>query len=215
MKKSIQPLSSRTITRVSLYYQFLIKKTDKKYISSKELADYLGITPAIVRKDLALFGQFGTPRVGYNIKNLCDALEHVLGLKKEWNVVIIGCGNLGSALMKYPGFKQHRFNIIAGFDVSEKIIGTKINNIEIYHINQLKEFAKNNKIDIAVVAVPENVAKQTIEYAINCGIKGILNFTPVVVTSQNSNVKILKIDLTIEFLKLAFIISKLYDHPKK
>lgn len=215
MKKSISTLSNRTVTRISLYYQFLIKKTDKKFISSKDLADSLGITPATVRKDLALFGQFGTPGLGYDIKNLCDVLEEILGLKKEWNIVIIGCGNLGSALIKYPGFKQHRFNIIAGFDISEKVIGKKINNVEIYNINELKHFTKTNKIDIAVVAVPESVAKQTIEYAIDCGIKGILNFTPVVVTSSKPDVKILKIDLTLEFLRLAFILNRQYDYTKK
>lgn len=207
MKKK-KELSNRSITRLSLYYQYLLQPFKKKFILSKELADKLGFTSATVRKDLALFGQFGIPGKGYNIETLRETLVEVLGLKRNWNVIVVGCGNLGSALMKYPGFKTHNFNIIAGFDVSAKIVGKKINNINVYHLNQLKNFVKKVKIDIAVVTVPADVAQEVISYVVKCGIKGILNFTPVIVTGIKPSVKILKIDLTVEFLRLACILSR-------
>ncbi|MCS7227397.1 MAG: redox-sensing transcriptional repressor Rex [Endomicrobia bacterium] len=209
MKKRKKKLSNRSITRLSLYYQFLLQPLQKKFILSKELADRLGVTSATVRKDLALFGQFGIPGKGYEIETLRSTLVEVLGLKRNWNVIVVGCGNLGSALMKYPGFARHNFNIIAGFDISPKIVGGKINNINVYHLNYLKNFVKKHKVDIAVITVPENFAQQTIEYVAKCGIKGILNFTPVMVTHIKPSVKILKIDLTVEFLRLACILSRI------
>ncbi|MCS7231043.1 MAG: redox-sensing transcriptional repressor Rex [Elusimicrobiota bacterium] len=217
MKKFIS-FSNRTITRFSLYYQLLLKPYEKEFISSKEIADQLGFTPEIIRKDLALLGQLGVPKKGYKVSILLEKISNVLGINKNWNVVIIGCGKLGSALMKYPGFKKHKFSIIAGFDISKKVVNKKINGIKIYHLNNLKNFAKKHKIDIAVITVPQEEAQTTINYVISCGIKGILNFTPAVVNPPyRSNVKILKIDLTIEFLRLACILNTLkkYDHTKK
>lgn len=208
MKKSFT-LPNRTITRLSLYYQFLLNPQEKEFISSKEIADQLGFSPEIVRKDLALLGQLGIPKKGYRIKKLLEKISTVLGINKNWNVIIVGCGKLGSALIKYPGFKEHKFNIIAGFDVSKRIINKKIHKIKIYHINKLKDFIKKQKVDIAVVAVPKEEAYNTINYLISCGIKGILNFTPTVVNPPNDSIKILKIDLTIEFLRLACILNTL------
>lgn len=201
-------LSNRTITRLSLYYQYLLQPGIKKFILSKDLANKLNFTSATVRKDLALVGQFGIPNKGYEVETLRDSLAEVLGLKRRWNVVVIGCGNLGTALMRYPGFTKHNFNIIAGFDVTSKVVGKKINNIRIYHLKYLKNFVKKNKVDIAVITVPADSAQQVVEYVIKCGIKGILNFTPVTVSSTNSAVKILKIDLTIEFLRLAYLLTR-------
>ncbi|MEN3013077.1 MAG: redox-sensing transcriptional repressor Rex [Endomicrobiia bacterium] len=206
MTKNVM-LPNRTITRLSLYYQLLLKPYSKEFISSKEIADQLGFTPEIIRKDLALLGQLGIPKKGYKIKNLLKKISNVLGLNKTWNVIIVGCGKLGSALIKYPGFKKHKLNIIAGFDVSKSIINKKINGIKIYHIDHLKTFAKKHKIDIAVITVPQEVAKDTINYVISCGVKGILNFTPVVITPSKNNIEILKIDLTVEFLRLACILN--------
>ncbi|MCX7956869.1 MAG: redox-sensing transcriptional repressor Rex [Endomicrobia bacterium] len=207
MKRNLN-LSSRTITRLSMYYQFLLNPFNADYISSKEIADNLGFTPEIVRKDLALFGQLGVPKKGYKISNLLNKISNILGIDKNWNVVIIGCGNLGSALIRYPGFKKHKFNIIAGFDINKKLIGEKIGDVKIYNIKDLDSFSKKYKIDMAVVTVPQEEAKKIIEYITNCGIKGILNFTPTVVNLQSrQDIKILKIDLTIEFLKLACILK--------
>lgn len=218
--KIILNLPNRTITRLSLYYKLLSQKIkDKKFILSKELAEQLDLNPNIVRKDLTIVGQLGTPGKGYETFLLYKNLEKILGIEKKWNVIIIGCGNLGSALIKYPGFKKHNFNIIAGFDISKNIIGKKINNIKIYHLNDLKNFVKKNKIDIAVITTPQDVAEEIIKYVLSCGIKGILNFTPATVNISKNNFnkyKIVKIDLTVEFIKLACLLSnKKYDNTKK
>ena len=219
MKKesSVVNLPNRTITRLSLYYQFLSQLLNtKRFISSKELSQYLGFTSSTIRKDLAFFGQFGISGKGYEIIKLHKKLEKILGIEKEWNVIVVGCGNLGSALLKYPRLKKLRFNIIAGFDISKDIVGKKINGIKIYHLNSLKNFVKKYKVDIAVISVPQEAAKSTIDYVVSCGIKGILNFTPTTVNIPGNKCKILKIDLTIEFLKLACLLSnKRYDNTKK
>jgi len=197
-------LPSKIVTRLSLYYQIL-SKISSDYISSQNLASHLGTNSAQVRKDISLFGQFGLPGKGYQVKKLYQNIEKILGINRIWNVVIIGCGNLGSALLKYSEFKSHRFNIIAGFDVDKNKIGKTINNIKIYHIDNLKNFSKNNHIDIAAITVPTEVAQKTIKTIVDCGIKGVLNFSATQIKLPNSI--ILKFDLTIEFIRLACMLA--------
>lgn len=200
----INKLPRKIVTRLSLYYQILAK-INNEYISSQELATYLGVTSAQVRKDLSLFGQFGIPGRGYNVNVLHKNIEKILGVDKEWNVIIVGCGNLGSALLKYNGFREQRFNIVAGFDSDKNKVRKVINNVKIYHIDDLKKIAKNNNIDIAAITVPANVAEEVIKYVVSCGIKGILNFSAAQVNIDSCI--ILKFDLTIEFIRLACMIA--------
>ncbi len=203
MKRKI--LSNRTITRLSLYYQYLSRITDKKFISSKDLAGLLGINDAKIRKDLASAGQFGIRGKGYEISQLHSSLEKVLGINRTWNVVIIGCGNLGSALLKYQGFSKHKFNIVAGFDIDKTKVNKEINGIKIYHFDLFGKFVKSNKIDIAVVTVPQEAASEVIDKVVSYGIKGILNFTPLQVYKKDCI--ILKTDITIEFIRLACLLA--------
>ncbi len=197
-------LPNKIVTRLSLYYQIL-SKTTSSYISSQNIASHLGTNSAQVRKDISLFGQFGIPGKGYNVKKLYLNIEKILGIDKSWNVVIIGCGNLGSALLKYSGFKEQRFNIIAGFDIDKNKIGKVINNRKIYHIDELKNFVKKNVVDIAAITVPSSSAKEIIKYVADCGIKGILNFSATQIKLPKCIT--LKFDLTIEFIRLACMLA--------
>jgi redox-sensing transcriptional repressor len=204
LHNSKNKLPNKIVTRLSLYYQIL-SKINSEYISSQTLASHLGTNSAQVRKDISLFGQFGIPGKGYQVKKLYQNIEKILGIDRSWNVIIVGCGNLGSALLKYTEFKTHRFNIIAGFDVDKNKIGKTIKNIKIYPMENLKHFAKNHHIDIAAITVPTEVAQEVIKKVVDCGIKGILNFSATQIKLPNSI--ILKFDLTIEFIRLACLLA--------
>jgi len=207
----INKLPSRTVTRLSLYYQVLSRLDTASYISSRTLANHLGVNPSQVRKDLALFGQFGVPGMGYEVRTLHRAIEAILGIDRPWRVIIVGCGNLGSALMKYRGFESHRFSIVAGFDTDVHKVGRRIGGVPVFPLSDLHRYVREHAVDIAAVTVPGEAARQTIEQVAACGIRGILNFTPTVVPVTGSTV--LKIDLTVEFIRLACMLANARSAP--
>lgn len=202
---------SRTVTRLSLYYQVLSRLGTASFISSRSLANHLGLNASQVRKDLALFGQFGVPGMGYEVRKLHHAIEEILGIDRPWRVVIVGCGNLGSALMKYRGFETHRFTIVAGFDSDPHKIGRRIGGIPVLALQDLSRYVREHPVDIAAITVPEEAARTTIAQVAACGIRGILNFTPTVVAVPGSTV--LKIDLTVEFIRLACLLANARSVP--
>jgi redox-sensing transcriptional repressor len=181
------------------------------FISSRTLANQLGVNPSQVRKDLALFGQFGVPGMGYEVRTLHRAIEEILGIDRPWRVIIVGCGNLGSALMKYRGFESHRFSIVAGFDSDPHKIGRRIGGTPVFPLRDLRRYVREHPVDIAAITVPGEVAQQTIAHVAACGIRGILNFTPTVASATGSTV--LKIDLTVEFIRLACMLANSRSAP--
>ena len=145
-----------TVSRLSVYSRYLtgVEEQGIVNISSGEIAEGVGGTPAQVRKDLAYFGEFGTRGVGYNVKQLNQEIMGILGLKKGWNMILIGAGNLGSALSQYRGFQTRGFNIVAVFDNDMNKVGLKLNGLPIYAVNQMAEFIDNNDISIGIITVP-------------------------------------------------------------
>lgn len=148
----------------------------------EEIAEGVGGTPAQVRKDLAYFGEFGTRGVGYNVKQLNQEIMNILGLTKRWNVILIGAGNLGSALSQYRGFRERGFRIIGVFDNDLNKVGLKLNGLPIYAVSQMAEFIGKNDVTIGIIAVPAEYAQDIADILVETDIKGILNFAPVVLT---------------------------------
>lgn len=206
MKKD-QKIPNPVVRRLGLYYRCLNKLYDEgiEYVASKDIASRLGIKSSQIRKDLSYFGEFGKRGVGYNVENLIKKLETIIGVDKNWNVIIIGAGNIGSALVNYPGLKKEKFNIIGVFDADRSKVGKKIGKLTIQHISQLQEFAKKNIIEIAVIAVPENAAQMVAEGLEKLGIKGIVNFAPV---KLRTNIPVEEVDITLSFKTLAFKIGR-------
>lgn len=199
-----------TVSRLSVYSRYLtgVEEQGIVNISSGEIAEGVGGTPAQVRKDLAYFGEFGTRGVGYNVKQLNQEIMGILGLKKGWNMILIGAGNLGSALSQYRGFQARGFNIVAVFDNDMNKVGLKLNGLPIYAVNQMAEFIDKNDISIGIITVPSEYAQDIADILVETrNIKGILNFAPIVLTIPEE-IEVRNVDLSVNLEVLSYNIEK-------
>lgn len=177
----MRKISDSTINRLSKYYRTLQTLISKEVdtISSEDIADIESITAAQVRKDLSFFGTFGKRGLGYNTKDLRDSIGKILGLKKKWNVALVGVGNIGRALVQYNEFKIQGFNIIACFDKDPDKIGKRVEKLTIHPEKNLCKLLKGQHIDIVIITVPADQAQSIVDQAVYCGVKAFLNFSPV------------------------------------
>ena len=195
------------VGRLSLYLrevQHLIRD-GRETTNSNELGRLLGVTDAQVRKDLAYFGQFGHPGVGYRGQELVAAIKIIMGTNTSWNVALIGIGNLGRALLRYKGFHEQGFQIVAAFDVDDGVIGTKVEGVDVYHIQHLAKIVMQQSIRLVTIAVPSHAAQTVVDQIVEIGIEGILNFAPVTI-SVPSQVRVIGVDLAMELEQLAFTV---------
>ena len=177
----------------------------EKIISSNELAEILDFSPEQVRKDISELGQFGVKGAGYRFDMLRRAIEKVLGLEYRWYVAIFGVGHLGTALAYCDDFQRLGFTVTALFDVDEKLIEKKINDIKVYNFSDLNNVVKRKIIDIGVITVPEDKAQMVVDSLIQVGVKGIWNFTAtkltvppkVVVVNENLSMSLMNISCRI------------------
>ncbi len=174
-------ISMAVIRRLPKYHRYLgeLLNKDIKRISSKELSEIIGFTASQIRQDLNNFGGFGQQGYGYNLGELYEEIGKILGIDKFYNAVLIGTGNLGQAIVNYPGFNHSPFCIKALFDINPNIIGTNINNFEVLDVCNLSKFIKENNIDIAIICTPKNSAQETVNELVKAGIKGIWNFASI------------------------------------
>lgn len=203
-----QTISKATIDRLPLYYRTLRLAQDDgmDIISSDELGRRLELTPEQIRKDLALFGQFGKKGVGYYVNELKFNVGKILGLDNHWNIAIVGIGHLGVALANYQNFIALGFNLVALFDNDPNIIGKTVNHVKVKSIDELQNCAKNLKIDIGVIAVPAQFAQQVADKLVKANIKGIWNFAPVKMRVPE-DVKIVNEDLSVGLSRLSYYIT--------
>ena len=202
-------VSKAVVSRLSLYLRELQhwQRSGKDTISSTQLGRVLGFTDAQVRKDLANFGQFGYPGVGYRCHELIGEIRRILGTDREWPVCLVGCGHLGKALLGYKGFEQQGFRVTAAFDNDVKKVGTVIDGIEIYDFGRLEEICAEADIRMAIMAVPAHEAQAVADRLIAAGVGGILNFAPVTLNVPRQ-VSCVGVDLAIELEQLAFAVVK-------
>lgn len=203
-----QTISKATIDRLPLYYRTLRLAQDDgmDIISSDELGRRLELTPEQIRKDLALFGQFGKKGVGYYVNELKFNVGKILGLDNHWNIAIVGIGHLGVALANYQNFIALGFNLVALFDNDPNIIGKTVNHVKVKSIEELQSCAKNLQIDIGVIAVPAQFAQQVADKLVKANIKGIWNFAPVKMRVPD-DVKIVNEDLSVGLSRLSYYIT--------
>ena len=177
MKKII---SQATIDRLPLYFRTLrlVEEEEIKIISSDELGRRLDITPEQIRKDLATFGQFGRKGIGYDVRDLKNNIENILGLHNKWRLAIVGVGHLGGALANYVNFASLGFSVVALLDINEKIIGSEVNGIKINDSRRMKDVIAQNSVDIGVITVPAAEAQGVADLLVAAGVKGIWNFAP-------------------------------------
>ena len=196
------------VSRISLYLREItrLEKDQRDKISSTELGDYTGLTDAQVRKDLSYFGQFGTSGAGYDIPQLKKAIQRILGKDRKWHIVLVGVGNIGSALLRYPGFKDQGFIIKQAFDISPEKIGKRYGDVTVRDIEDIDDMAKDRSIKIAIIAVPAASAQYVCNILVKSGVKCILNFAPVLL-KVNNDVIIKNIDLSQELESFSFFLT--------
>ncbi|KGP75121.1 redox-sensing transcriptional repressor rex [Desulfosporosinus sp. Tol-M] len=197
-----------TIIRLSVYSRYLTE-VDRKgiiTISSRDIAEGVGVSPAQVRKDLAYFGEFGTRGVGYNVKDLRQHILRILGLSVDWSVSLVGAGNLGLALSTYKGFRKRGFIITSIFDTDPQKVGTMVGDVEIMPIERLVEVAKQNRTQIGIVAVPASAAQEVVDQLIKADVKAILNFAQVVLNVP-PEIELRNVDLVVNLEVLTFNVS--------
>ena len=174
-------ISKATIARMPLYLHFLQEENSKgaKYISSTVIAQNISVSSVLVRKDLALVSsEAGRPRLGFVISRLIVDIEKFLGYDTISDAVVVGAGGLGRAFLAYEGFKSNGLNVVAAFDVDERLIGTSVAGKEIFSLADLGSFVAERKIKIGIVAVPKHAAQEVVNRLIAAGIKAIWNFAP-------------------------------------
>lgn len=195
------------VSRLSLYLRELqhLIRDGQATISSNALGRKLGFTDAQVRKDLAYFGHFGYPGIGYRCEELIAAIRRILGTDQHWPVAMIGAGNLGRALLGYRGFEHQGFRIAAAFDIDEGKVGGTIEGVQIFHLDRLPEIAARYNIRLGIIAVPAAAAQSAADRLAAAGVEGILNFAPVTIVLPEG-VRQIGVDLAIELEQLSFAV---------
>lgn len=182
-----EQISQAVIKRLPRYYRYLkeIEKRGEDRVSSFKMSEDMGLNASQIRRDLNCFGGFGQQGYGYSVEKLKKEIAHILGLDKRYNVIVVGAGRIGQALMGYDGFEKEAFHMQAIFDNDGGKVGMLVNGKPIMHTNDLSAYLKENKIDIAMLCIPKENAKQAAKFLADCGIKAIWNFAPIDVGEQN------------------------------
>ncbi len=148
-------------------------------VSSHTLGQILHVTPAQIRKDLSYFGRFGKQGRGYNVRYLLEELRQILGLDQQWNILVVGVGRLGRAIISYPGFSPEGLRIVAAFDADSRQVGQSIGGLIVQPMAELNSVIREKDIKIAIVAVPAADAVEVVNQLVSCGIKSIMNYAPI------------------------------------
>ncbi len=200
-------ISMAVIKRLPKYHRYLqeLMKNDVDRISSKELGEKIGFTASQIRQDLNCFGDFGQQGYGYNVRELYNQIVSILGLDQNYKTIMVGAGNIGQAIANYASFVRLGIELVGIFDVNPKVIGTKIRDIEIEAESNLREYLKNNSIDIGIICVPKINAQRVCDELIAGGIKGIWNFAPVDLIVPD-NVKVENVHLSESLSTLIYLL---------
>lgn len=198
-----------TAKRLPLYYRYLVFLNDegKEKVSSTELSEAVQVDSASIRRDFSYFGALGKRGYGYDVKSLLDFFKKILNQDTLTNVALVGVGNMGHALLNYNFKRTNNIRISAAFDVNKEITGKIMNGVPVYHTDVLKTQLSEQQIEIAILAVPKDQAQDTANELIEAGIKGIMNFTPIRISTP-SNVRVQNVDLATELQTLIYFLEQ-------
>jgi redox-sensing transcriptional repressor len=204
----MRKVAESTIRRLSLYLRFLeeFEGQGMGTVSSGALASRGGTTSAQVRKDLSFFGSFGKRGLGYPVPELADRLRQILGLKRRYQVALIGAGKIGSALVQYRGFRQRGFDIVAIFDSDPDKVGRQWNGLTVLDVESLEQELARRPIDMAVLVTPADAAQPVTDRLIGLGVKAILNFAPVQLNVPD-DVVVKTVNLALELETLSYALA--------
>ena len=204
----VENIPAPAVRRLSLYLRQLevFCDADRPTVSSRELGEALGVSDAQVRKDLAYFGQFGHPGVGYRITELISRVRRILGTDKKSNVMLVGAGNLGRALVAFRGFLQRGFEVVAVFDKDPTIIASVLpgpGKLRIQPLSEMSAAVRQHGIRMGILAVPALAAQGVAEEMVAAGVRGILNFAPVAI-QVGPEIGVASVDLAVHLEQLSF-----------
>lgn len=196
------------IGRLPIYLRALqrMDQNGQQVTSSHELGELLGISPPQIRKDLSLFGEFGKQGTGYHVKFLMKQLQGILNLDQVWDIAIVGAGDVGHALARYQGFIDRGFKVKMIFDSDPNKIGTKIGNYLIRDIADMEKTIQESGIKVAMLAVPAQYAQEVTDLLVDAGVKAILNYAPIQLTTPEG-VRIQYIDPATHLQRMSFYLS--------
>jgi len=194
-----------TVARLPLYHRCLLDlhAEGRATVSSEQLADLAGVNAAKVRKDLSHFGSYGTRGVGYDVEHLLIEIGSELNLDHDWPCVIVGAGNLGSALASFAGFTNRGFTVVGVLDVDRAKVGRRLGDLTVRHQDELAELVATEHVAIGIIAVPPAAAQEAADRLVATGITSILNFAPTVLDVPRG-VQVRDVDLAVELQILAF-----------
>jgi redox-sensing transcriptional repressor len=203
------------IDRLPIYARALsvLDQDGQEVVSSQELGDLLNVTPAQIRKDLSYFGRFGKQGRGYNVRRLLEELRDILGLTRQWSMVLVGVGQLGRAIIAYGGFAPQGFRIVDAFDADPTLVGSKIEHLTVKPVDELAASLRQRPADIGIVAVPAASAQTVIDRLVACGVKAILSYAPIA-AQVPSDVRIKHIDPVLALQSMTYY-AKSSSSPAK
>ena len=206
-------VSNNVIRRLPRYLRKLdeLKASGVGRISSFNLGQQLGLTPSQIRQDFSCFGEFGQQGYGYNVGALRDEIASILGMDRGFKAILIGVGNIGHALMDNFCFSDWGFTLSAAFDIDPAIIGTTTNGVTIRSMDELLDYLRENKIDVAVLTVPKEAASAVAKLLFDNGIGAIWNFTNVELTEPNSPSLVENVHFSDSLLSLSYFVAERYD----
>lgn len=175
-------------------------------VSSGQLGESLGVTDAQVRKDLAYLGNLGHPGIGYIASELVPAIRRVLGIDRDWPTALVGVGNLARALLRYHGFLERGFRIVALFDSDPAKVGQVVDGLEIHPLEKMGQVIAASKVELGILSVPSESSQAVAEALVAAGVRGLLNFAPQVLKLP-SQVSVVSVDLTVQLEQLAFLVQ--------
>ena len=209
-------VSNNVIRRLPRYLRKLDELTEAgvSRISSGELGRQLGLTPSQIRQDFSCFGEFGQQGYGYSVDGLYHEISAILGLDKQYKMVVVGAGNLGQAIVNHTYYYKSGFIVSAIFEVNPKLIGLRINDIEVMDYENIVEYVEENEIDIGIICTTMDAAQEVADKLCFAGVKGLWNFAPVDIETPG-HVAIENVHLTDSLYSLAYHINGAQEHNKK
>ena len=209
-------VSNNVIRRLPRYLRKLdeLKTAGVDRISSGELGRQMSLTSSQIRQDFSCFGEFGQQGYGYNVTGLRGEIASILGMNRDFSVILVGVGNIGRALIENFCFEQYGFHMVAAYDVRPELIGTDISGIRVHDISELPQIFENNRVDMAVLSVPKIMANRAAHELVSHGVKAIWNFTNVELDVAESDVIVENIHFSDSLLALGYYMSERMDAEK-
>lgn len=215
MSKSIN-ISNSVIRRLPRYYRFLGELEDQQIskISSRELSERMHLTASQIRQDLNCFGGFGQQGYGYNVSELRKEIGRILGVDKHRKTILIGAGNLGTALAVHINFEKSGCSLIGIFDSNKKIVGNPLGKLTITDIDDLEKICRENKPEVAVLCIPKSVTKEIVDRLTELGVRSFWNFSHYDINVEHKNIIVENIHLGDSLLTLSYGVNNNLDNDK-